>query len=385
LGDITQAGAITTGSGDVTFNANSSAIRLDNAGNDFRGAVSLFNTGAGDMIIRDSGDLQLDDVIMMPASFRHVGVPQIVVTLQTPPDNYGSGSLRVTTNGAITQTTGGAITLISSGGATFNAGAGEINLGNAGNNFVSVGAVSLSNNGANNIAIRDAGFLVLGAVTTSGNLSVQSSGGLVQAQNTAILTGTGGSSFNAGNGAITLNNAGNDFSGSVSLRNTGVQNIAIRDVNALNLAGVSMTGGGLTVNTGGAITQSGAIVTGTGASVFNAGASTITLTNASNDFRGSVGLTTTGANDASITDSASLELGASNVAGNLNVTVGANGVSGNGNLTQNAAVTVQGVTNITAGARYTTINLTNPNNRFVKGVNPAPMSNISRYNVTGTP
>ncbi|NBX33607.1 MAG: hypothetical protein EBR07_12930, partial [Planctomycetes bacterium] len=356
------------------------AIRLDNAGNDFRGAVSLFNTGAGDMIIRDSGDLQLDDVIMMPASFRQVGVPQIVMVMLPPQINYGSGSLRVTTNGAITQTTGGAITLISNGGAAFNAGAGEINLGNASNEFVSVGAVSLSNTGANNIAIRDAGFLILGEVTTSGNLSVQSSGGLAQAQNTTILTGAGGSNFNAGNGMITLNNVGNDFSGSVSLTNTGVQNIAIRDMNALNLAGVSMTptsSGSLTVvtgtgasNTGGDITQTGAIVTGTGASSFIAGGSgsSIMLTNASNDFRGSVGLFAW--RDASITDVASLQLGASNVGGNLNVMVGANGVSGTGNLTQNSAVTVQGVTSINAGAHNTTINLTNIGNHFVGGVEP---------------
>jgi hypothetical protein len=306
------------------------------------------------------------------------------------------GALSVTANGAITQTTDGRINVGSRGGVAFNAGAGEISLGNASNDFASVGAVSLTNTGANNITIRDVAALTLGAVRTSGNLSVQTNGPLTQAQNTTILTGAGGSSFKAVNGAIALNNVGNDFSGSVRLTNTGANSIAIRDINALSLAGVSMTptsSGGLSVvtgtgasNTGGDITQTGAIVTGTGASVFNAGGlNAITLTNASNDFRGSVGLTTTGANDASITDSASLELGASNVAGNLNVTVGANGVSGNGNLTQNAAVTVQGVTNITAGARNTTINLTNPNNRFVRGVNPAPMSNISRYNVTGTP
>jgi len=300
--------------------------------------------------------------------------------------------LRVTANGAITQTTDGSIKMHSRGPVDFNAGAGEINLSNASNDFYQ--SVSLTNTGANNITIRNGGGLILSSVRTGGNLSVQTNGDLGQFG--TILTGAGGSNFNAGDGAITLNNVGNDFSGSVRLTNTGANSIAIRDINALSLAGVSMTptsSGGLSVvtgtgasNTGGDITQTGAIVTGTGASVFNAGGlNAITLTNASNDFRGSVGLTTTGANDASITDSASLELGASNVAGNLNVTVGANGVSGNGNLTQNAAVTVQGVTNITAGARNTTINLTNPNNRFVRGVNPAPMSNISRYNVTGTP
>ena len=386
LGDITQTGAITTGTGDVTFNANSSAIRLDNAGNDFRGAVSLINSGELDIIIRDSGDVQLDYVFMLAASLRPT--PSIVMTLDRDAlaNQFLStqGALRVTANGAITQTTDGRIAVGSRGGVAFNAGAGEIRLGNASNDFASVGAVSLTNTGANNITIRDVAALTLGAVRTSGNLSVQTNGALTQAQNTTILTGAGGSSFDAGAGAIALNNVGNDFSGSVSLRNTGANNIAIRDINALNLAGVSMTGGGLTVNTGGAITQSGAIVTGTGASVFNAGANAITLTNASNDFRGSVGLTTTGANDASITDSASLQLGASSVGGNLNVAVGANGVRGTGNLTQNGAVTVQGVTNITAGASNTTINLTNTNNRFVGGVNPAPMSNITSYNVNGT-
>jgi hypothetical protein len=211
-------------------------------------------------------------------------------------------------------------------------------------------------------------------------LTIVSNGALTQTG--SITTNTGAVTINAGAGAITLNNAGNNFNGAVNLTNTGANNIAIRDINALNLAGVSMTGGSLIVNTGGAITQTGAVVTGTGASVFNAGGTgAITLTSVNNDFRGSVGLNT--GRDASITDSASLQLGASNVAGNLNVTVGGNGVSGNGNLTQNAAVTVQGVTNITAGARNTTINLTNPNNRFVKGVNPAPMSNITSYNVNG--
>ena len=107
------------------------------------------------------------------------------------------------------------------------------------------------------------------------------------------------------------------------------------------------------------------------------------LTNASNDFRGSVGLNTL--RDASITDGTSLKLGASNVSGNLNVMMGTNGVRGTGNLTQNAAVSVQGVTNITAGASNTTINLTNHGNQFVGGVHPTPLNNISNYNVYPAP
>ena len=126
-------------------------------------------------------------------------------------------------------------------------------------------------------------------------------------------------------------------------------------------------------------------VTGTGASSFIAGGSGsfIMLTNASNDFRGSVGLIAW--RDASITDGTSLKLGASNVSGNLNVMIGTNGVRGTGNLTQNAAVSVQGVTNITAGASNTTINLTNHGNEFVGGVNPTPLNNIANYNVYPAP
>ena len=388
-GDLTQlAGtAITTGTGDVTFDANTGAIMLDNTGNDFRGAVSLINEGA-DIVIRDSGDLLLDSVAMLPVL--DMGGLYLRLFRSGAP-----GSLRVTTNGAITQTTGGRINVGSWGDVVFNAGAGEINLGNASNHFASLEAVSLSNTGANNITIRASSALTLGAVTTSGNLSVQTNGALEQAQSTTILTGAGGSNFNAGAGAITLNNTGNDFSGSVSLTNTGANNIAIRDINALNLAGVSMTGGSsgsLTVNTGtgasntgGDITQTGAIVTGTGASSFIAGGSgsSIMLTNASNDFRGSVGLISW--SDASITDGTSLKLGASNVSGNLNVMMGTNGVRGTGNLTQNAAVMVQGVTNITAGASNTTINLTNHGNQFVGGVNPTPLNNIANYNVYPAP
>jgi Repeats of unknown function (DUF5649) len=295
-----------------------------------------------------------------------------------------AGGLRVTANGAITQTTDGSIKMHSRGDVVFNAGAGEINLSNASNDFYL--SVSLNNTGANNITIRNSGDLILTSVRTGGNLSVQTNGALGQYHGT-ILTGAGGSNFNAGAGSITLNNAGNDFSGSVSLTNTGANNIAIRDINALNLAGVSMSpasSGSLTVNTGGDITQTGAIVTGTGASSFSAGGSgSIMLTNASNDFRGSVGLNTL--RDASITDGTSLKLGASNVSGNLNVMMGTNGVRGTGNLTQNAAVSVQGVTNITAGASNTTINLTNHGNQFVGGVHPTPLNNISNYNVYPAP
>src|SRR5204863_387014 len=53
-GNITQNGAttITSGTGAVSFNAGAGAITLSN-NNDFRGAVSLANTGANDAAITD--------------------------------------------------------------------------------------------------------------------------------------------------------------------------------------------------------------------------------------------------------------------------------------------------------------------------------------------
>ena len=105
--------------------------------------------------------------------------------------------------------------------------------------------------------------------------------------------------INAGAGAIALQNSGNDFRGAVNLRNTGANNIAIRDIGALTLSGVTMDNlaGSLTVNTQGSILQTGAILTGTGSVTFdasNAASGAIILDNANNDFRGAVSLNNQG-------------------------------------------------------------------------------------------
>ena len=114
---------------------------------------------------------------------------------------------------------------------------------------------------------------------------------------------TGTSNFNAGANAITLTNGSNDFTGAVSLNNSGANNVSVTDTNAIILGASNVGSGTLTVNATGAnsITQTGAIVQAAGAGIasFTTGGGVITLTNAGNDFTGAVSATNTGAKRSS--------------------------------------------------------------------------------------
>ena len=148
----------------------------------------------------------------------------------------GSGTLAVKASGAnsITQT-GAIVQAAGAGAASFTTGAGAITLTNAANNFV--GAVSLNNTGPNNVALTDANAIIVGASSVgSGTLAVKASGANSITQTGPIVqaAGAGGASFTTGGAAITLANAGNDFTGPVSLTNTGANNVSVRDANALD-------------------------------------------------------------------------------------------------------------------------------------------------------
>jgi hypothetical protein len=286
---ITQSGAITQASSasTVTFNAGAGVITLANASNDFTGSVALNSTGAT-VAIRDSNAIDFGASAL------------------------GSGTFTVTAVGIMQS---GAIT--AAGATSFNAGAGVITLANAGNNFT--GAVSLNNSGANNVAIRDSNAIDFGASTLGSGTFTVTAVGITQS-GAIIVAGT--SSFNAGTGVITLTQS-NDFTGSVTLNSTGAT-VAIRDVNALDFSSSTLGSGSFTVTAVG-ITQTGAI-TVAGPSSFDAGAGVITLTNASNDFTGSVALNNSGNNNVSVQDSTDLTMGLSNIgSGILNLNAGSSG------------------------------------------------------------
>ena len=153
-------------------------------------------------------------------------------------------NLSINAGGTISQN--GLITVV--GLATFNAGANPITLTNPSNNFT--GAVSLTNTGANNVAIRDVNTINFAASSLgSGTLSVNAvgitqTGAITQAANAGAVT------FNAGAGVITLANVGNDFTGLVSLNNSGNNNVSVQDSTDLPIGLSNLGSGTLNLNAG---------------------------------------------------------------------------------------------------------------------------------------
>ncbi len=336
---VTQAGAITqaAGAGAATFNAGANAITLG-AANNFTGAVSLNNSGANNVAVTD-----VNAIILGTSS-------------------VGTGTLSVNGIG-ITQT--GAITqAATAGAATFNAGAGVITLTNAANNFT--GAVALNNTGANNVAVTDVNGIVLGASNVgTGTLTVNAVG-ITQTGTITQAVTAGAATFNAGAGVITLTNAANNFTGAVSLNNSGANSVAVTDANALTL-GTSAIGGNLAIIANGAITDSGN-VTVTGTTTLAAGAANdITLNNA-NNFVGAVSVTS--GNNVTLVDANAIQLGAITTTNNLTVT----GVG----ITQNASgLSVGGTSVFNGGAGAITLNTAS--NDFIGAVslNNSGANNVS--------
>ncbi len=382
--NVTAGGAITdTGnlivSGTTTLTAGANNITLDNA-NNFTGAVSVVSgnnvtlndvnaldlgasTISGTLNVTTAGAITQSGALAVTGTTTLAAGAANNITLTNAANNFStvgitsgnnvalvdsnaltlgastvSGTLNVTTNGGLTQS--GAVTVV--GGTTLAAGpANNITLTNAGNNFSTVAVTS-----GNNVALRDANALVLGTSTVSGTLDVTTAGALTQS---GVLNVTGTTTLAAGVGNnIDLSTFANNFS---TVGITSGNNVALTDVNALNLA-ASTVSGTLNVTTGGPLTQSGAVIVA-GVTTLAAGGNDISLTNAGNNFS-TVGITS--GNNVALVDSNVLTLGASTVSGTLNVTT-------NGTLTQSGAVTVTGTTTLQAGAAND-ITLTNAGNNF---------------------
>ncbi|MGB9430079.1 MAG: hypothetical protein WCC11_09465, partial [Gammaproteobacteria bacterium] len=396
-GAITQTGALTV-AGTSNFNAGANAITLNNAANDFVGAVTLINSGANAVSLNNGTNA------LTIGNGSSVGNN---LTLTSGALSFGGttvgGNLSATTTGAITQT--GALTV--TGASNFSTGAFAITLGNGLNNFT--GAVTLTNSGANAVTLSNGsnsltigsgtsvgGNLTLssegvsfGGTTVGGNLSVLGSGAITQ---TGALTVAGTSNFSIGTFGLTLNNVGNNFTGAVSLTNSGANNVALTTSGVLTLGTLSLgsgtlalTGVGITEGAAGTITQAA----GAGAVSINAGAGAITLSNA-NKFTGVVTLTNSGANAATLSNGASvLTLGSgTSIGGSLTLTSGAlsfGGATVGGNLsaattgaiTQTGALTVAGTTSFNAPNFAITLN--NAGNSFTGAVS---LNNSGNFGVT---
>jgi len=251
--------------------------------------------------------------------------------------------------------------VIVTGTSAFTVGnGGSIVLDDAGNQFA--GTPTFSSAGTiNNLQLTDNSTVDLPALTLNGNLTVISTGQVTQA---GALTIQGTTNINSGTNAITLNNAANDFTGDVTLQNSGGASTSITDVNNITLAASNVGSGTLTVNAAD-ISQSGAIVqaANAGAARFTATGGNIALTNGGNDFTGTVFLNNTGAGDVALTESNGLNLGSSATnGGDLTITA-TNGItlfgtstSGGGDITITANTGDIRLGRLNSGAGRLTIN-----------------------------
>ncbi|WP_022971506.1 hypothetical protein, partial [Xanthomonas maliensis] len=299
--DITQSGALAV-NGATRLNAGRGDIVLNDGGNDFGGALTLAGNA---VLLQDRNALA-------------------IAALQ-------SGS-----NAPVTLVAGGDLTL---SGAQIDAGTGALAL-TASAGILRAGALrggDVRLTGGSGIALGDDVTAQTLALTSTNAAIVQSGGNLLVAGATTVT---------AGNGAIALDAAGNDFQGLLTLSGGATR---VRDANALSVGtlttgdlqvtsngalnlGTGLVNGALTAaSNGGAVSQSGALTVAGRASVDSAGAA-IVLDAAGNDFqaaldlrggdsrirdRNALALGTLGVGNLQLDSGAGLELGQGRIAGSL--------------------------------------------------------------------
>ena len=244
------------------------------------------------------------------------------------------------------------------------------------------------------------------ALTAGGNLNV-TAGGSITETGAITVPGTTTLATTVAGSDILLHTQANDFGGAVSFGGTqsNIRDVGLRNINAgaivpalagltslrnltltFNTAPVTLptltltAGGSLNVTAGGDITDSGNLIV-TGTTTLAAGVNDIVLNNA-NDFIGAVSIAN--GNNVSLNDINVLDLGASTVGGNLNVTTG-------GALTQSGAVTVAATTTLAAGGNditftnaandFSTVGITSGNNVALTDANAL---NLAASTVSGT-
>jgi autotransporter-associated beta strand protein len=401
-GELTQSGALAVKSATTTLTADNGFgtlydITLDNAGNDFKSVVIV---GGKNVTLRDlnaiafgastvSGDLSVQANLN---SSNRLAISQVAATALTVAgsttleagsrstitlNNAGNelhgagGSVSVaagasaalrdatainlgesTLSGDLTVTGGaGAAHAITQGGplvvgkvTTLVAGAADITLGDADNDFGTLAVTS-----GDVVSVNDKSALILGASTVGGTLGVTTNGAITQS---GALDVTGAATLSAGAANdIVLLNAVNDFS---SIGVDSGRNVALRDTNALDLA-ASTVSGTLDVTADG-ITDSGTLDVAGKATLTAGTLNDIALDDLTNNL-GEVAVIS--ANNVTVNNSDALILAASTISGALDVTLGAGATGG---LTQSGALTVAGIATLDTGVQD--IELTNAANNF---------------------
>lgn len=315
-------------SGTADFNSTTFKLDLSNSDNDFN-ALRLRSSGREDVHVVD-----VDDIAFGAGN-----------------SDVGAGRLIVKAGGAITQTANRIKQAAGAGPASFTAP--TITLTRTANDFT--GEVLL--NATGNATVVDANSIVFGKVTVGGNFSATATNNITQLAGSTI-TVTGSTALDSGPGAnvITLDNAGNIFTGAVQLSDGTV---TLRSTTALTFSGASVEA--LHVTAGGAITQqAGSSLVIAGAASFDAGTALIDLSSATNDFQDAVAATSTAA--VTLGDVNAIQLG------DVHLGSGAFSVNATGNITQAANTTITQRTGGGAlsflGGAANSVTLNQPGNHF---------------------
>ena len=310
-GDITNSGALNI-SGAATFTAaNGRNISVDNVNNIFNSTVTF---------IASSGTLNNVSILDTTA---------LVMPALTVANNLTAQGAGITQSG----------TLVVPNIATFTStGANDVTLTSPSNDFGTAAVTS-----GQNATLVDANAVVLGAHTIAGNLSWTTGGAVTQS---APLNVAGTTTIVSAGSNITLNNAGNDFSGAVAVTGANVQ---IADANVLDI-GASTMSGSFAATAGGGVIVSGAV---NSAGSFSSSGTT---------FDNTAGSVTTTNSPITINHNGAVSLGTID-AGSSSISLSGSTING-GTLTGSSAV----ISGSTIGlSSQPTLNVTNLNSLILTG------------------
>jgi filamentous hemagglutinin family protein len=353
ISDININNTVTVTTGDATLTADDSIM--------FSASGVLNATGAGNVSLTSNNNVadgNNGDAIDM-ASGSSIDAGSGTILLTSTGTNSGSILLaQLTTTSAsdtaVTLTVDTASSILDNNGDTTADNVSAVNgrlvidatngVGSANALEIDVASVDIDNTSSNSIVLEVNGSIDIVNMTSANQITINAGGAITQ---TGLVSATGNSSFTVtGTNVITLTNASNDFTGTVSL-NSGTGAVQLTDSTDTIFA-ASTLGGALTVISAGNITQSGALAV-TGTSAFTVSSSnTMTLTNASNDFTGAVTLTSdTGA--VQLTDSTDTILAASTIGSGGLTVISSGTITQTGDLavTGNSAFTVSGANALT--------------------------------------
>ncbi len=287
-------------------------IALNNAANDF---TTVTTTSAANVTLRD-----VDAIVLGPSTISGNLVVQ----------GGGAAGHNITDSGALSV----------DGTTTLTAGAANVVLDEAANNFdadANGGAVSIAS--AVDATLVDANALDLGAIAITGNLSVIVGVGALTDSGAVDVDGT--SSFTLNDGAavdVTLDSAANTLTGTITFAGANLDNVTVVSDTDIDLAALSATGA-LNVTSGGTITDSGTLTIG-GVTTLDA-TTTITIDDDGAPYSNTFGTLQLDGTDVTVFENAAIDFGLTAVTGNLDATAVA------GDIADSGQITVGGATQLT--------------------------------------